>query len=532
MRYWNAWGCENSPYEVELDQGTLGFLQLFLGEATALGGKTLEQVAATVPPSRLPDHPLLNTDSRERVRHALGQSFPDSLAWVTGDIGVFPDAVAFPQNSEQVREILDLANRQGFTVIPYGGGTSVAGHINPLADDNPVLTLDMGQMNSLIALDRDSQIATIGAGANGPQVEALLNKEGYTLGHFPQSWELSTLGGWVATRSSGQQSLRYGRIEQLFAGGRIETLAGRLDIPTIPASSAGPDVREMILGSEGRMGVITEVCVRVTPLADNEQFQVVYFPSWEQGMKTCQALIQNKIQLSMLRLSNTLETLVHLFAGNGETAYADIDTALKAQGIGDSKVMMTFGVTGLDEQCKSAHALALQYCEDQGGVLDRFGFGEKWRHGRFSSPYLRTPFLQQGYAIDTMETALDWSRVPDAVERIEAAITQALAEEGEKVIAYTHLSHVYAQGSSVYTTYAFRCGDSNAETMARWHKVKSAGAQAIVDCGGTISHQHGVGFDHKNYLSAEKGELGIQAIQSLCDLFDRNGQMNPHKLLP
>jgi alkyldihydroxyacetonephosphate synthase len=169
----------------------------------------------------------------------------------SGNVNTFPDGVALPKSSEEVRELLDYASGKNLTVIPYGGGTSVVGHINPEQSETPVLTIDMGRMNSMLNIDIESQLATFGAGTPGPIVEKELKKHGYTLGHFPQSWELSTLGGWVASRSSGQQSLHYGRIENMFAGGRIETLKGTLDIPTIPASSAGPDIREMILGSEG-----------------------------------------------------------------------------------------------------------------------------------------------------------------------------------------------------------------------------------------------------------------------------------------
>ena len=188
------------------------------------------------------------------------------------------------------------------------GGTSVVGHINPEQSEKPILTIDMGKMNSMLSIDTESQLATFGAGTPGPIVEDELKKHGYTLGHFPQSWELSTLGGWVASRSSGQQSLHYGRIENMFAGGIIETLTGTMIIPTIPASSAGPDVREMILGSEGRIGIITEVTLRITPLPDTENFQVVFFPSWETGITAARELIQQRVALSMVRLSNPLET--------------------------------------------------------------------------------------------------------------------------------------------------------------------------------------------------------------------------------
>lgn len=534
MRLWNGWGNENSELLMELNSGLRNLLQALVGPATPLAEATLAQVVAKVPDSRAPAHPLITSDAEIRVRHARGQSLPDWLAMHSGDVDSFPDAVAFPESAEQVRELLCYARDNAIDVIPYGGGTSVVGHINPALSARPILTIDMSAMNTLIHLDRDSQLATFGAGTPGPEIEAQLQKEGYTLGHFPQSWELSTVGGWVASRSSGQQSLHYGRIENMFAGGSIETLAGTLEIPTIPASSAGPDIREMILGSEGRMGIITEVVVRVTPLPEQESFQVVFFPSWEIGLTAARELIQQRIALSMVRLSNPLETTSLLYMGAGEdvSGVVALETALAEKGIGAGKVMMTFGVTGSAQHCTFAKKMALDHCASLGGVADQAGLGDNWAHGRFRAPYLRDPLGSAGYAVDTMETAVDWSKVPQAVDNIESAIRSALADEGEQVHAYTHLSHVYGQGSSIYTTYLFRLGNSYQQALQRWEKLKSAGANQIVASGGTISHQHGVGRDHRDYLAAEKGALGLAAIHSVCQLFDPNGQMNPGKLLP
>jgi alkyldihydroxyacetonephosphate synthase len=310
MRRWNGWGDESTS--MDLPGNGLGFLEARIGKGRHLPDATLESVMQQVPVSRLPAHRLIQTDTEMRVRHARGQSLPDWLASRSGNLGVFPDGVAWPESSADVRELLDFCAARGIEVIPYGGGTSVAGHINPLASERPVLTLSLARMNTLMSLDKDSQIATFGAGTPGPLLESQLRAKGYTLGHFPQSFELSTVGGWVASRSSGQQSLRYGRIEQLFAGGRIETLRGTLDLPTFPASAAGPDLRELILGSEGRLGIITEVKVRVTPAAAKEQFYVVFFPDWERARTAARQLVQRKVPLSMLRLSNPVETETQL----------------------------------------------------------------------------------------------------------------------------------------------------------------------------------------------------------------------------
>jgi alkyldihydroxyacetonephosphate synthase len=531
-RRWNSWGNEDSDYTTELGENLRQVLEELIGPGTPLPEVTLEEVLRQVPQSRLPDHPLVSTDPEVRARHARGQSLQDWLAVRGGDFGVFPDGVACPESAEQVAELLRWAVAQDVVVIPYGGGTSVAGHINPEAGSRAVLTISMERMTALEFLDKESQLARFGAGTPGPMIESQLQAQGYTLGHYPQSWELSTVGGWVASRSSGQQSLRYGRIEQMFAGASLQTPVGVMELPTIPASSAGPDLREVIMGSEGRMGIITDVTVRVTPIAEQESFHVYFFPSWDQGMGAARQLVQDKTQLSMVRLSNALETTSLLNMGADADTVQALDTMLADKGQGEGRVMMTIGITGSALQCQ-ASMQQVELCFDKWQGVDlQLGLGERWEHGRFRAPYLREPLGMAGYAVDTMETAVDWVRVPKAMEAVEEAIRGALADEGEVVHVYSHLSHVYGQGSSVYTTYLFRYGDSYEATLARWRKVKEAGALQTIAQGGTISHQHGVGADHARYLPAEKGELGISVLHSLCRFFDPAQQMNPGKLLP
>lgn len=528
MRRWNGWGDEHNDFP--LKPSGLAFLRETLGRAQPLPDATLVSVAASVPPTRLAAHPLVDTSAETRLRHARGQSLPDWLAMRSGQFGVFPDGVAEPENAAQIRELLAWAVDQDAIVIPYGGGTSVAGHINPPASQRPVLTLSLARMNKLLALDPASQIARFGAGTAGPALERQLREQGYVLGHFPQSWELSTVGGWVASRSSGQQSLRYGRIEQLFAGGSVETLEGTLDIPTFPASSAGPDIREMVLGSEGRLGIISEVAVRVTPVPEHESFHVAFMPDWEGAVALVRALVQARLPLSMLRLSNAVETRTHLVLAGHENLVAWLERYLSLRGCGAGKCMMTFGITG--ERAASRRLLAdvLRRVRRAGGVNTGRMLGRKWEEARFRSPYLRHGLWEHGYVVDTLETAADWQRVPALVERIEAAIA-AQAGEGEGVHVFTHLSHLYPQGSSIYTTYVFRCSDSYEATLTRWRRMKTAACEAIVAGGGTISHQHGVGRDHAAWLAAEKGERGMAALAALTQHFDPQARLNPGCLL-
>ena len=523
MKHWRGWGPNEGETPKEITSGLRDLLKMLVGDPSPLPLATLNDILKTVPTSRLVNHALVDTDVESRLRHARGQSFPDWLAMRSGDINCFPDGVARPQSTDQVRELLIYAKKNNVRVIPYGGGTSVVGHINPDTAEHPVLTVDMGAMNSLIHLDEDSHLATFGAGATGPQIEQQLQQHGFTLGHYPQSWEFSTVGGWVASRSSGQQSLHYGRIEQLFAGAHLESFVGPLDLPAIPASAAGPDIREVILGSEGRMGILTEVTLRISPLPEQEHFKVVFLKSWDAGIALAKQLVQQRVALSMLRLSNPLETASQIAMHKNEHG--------SQPSVSLGHVMMTFAVTGSVQHCLGTLSAAHQMCANHDAIDDTTDMGQQWAAGRFQSPYLRDPLGNSGYAVDTMETAINWSSITASTARIERAISDALLDEGERVLAYSHLSHVYRQGSSIYTTYVFRLGSSYAQTQERWRKIKSAGASAIVACGGTISHQHGVGKDHRDYLGAEKGTLGIAAIHQLCTLFDPQGLMNPGTLV-
>ncbi|MEX6502493.1 FAD-binding oxidoreductase [Pseudomonas zhanjiangensis] len=529
MRRWNGWGDEATV--VELPAHGEAFLAELVGPGQRLADASLAQVLAKVPASRLAAHPLVSQDAEDRLRHARGQSLPDWLAMRSGEFGQFPDGVAFPETAEQIRSLMAWAKQQDAVLIPYGGGTSVAGHINPQAGERPILTLSLARMSKLIEVDEDSLIATFGPGASGPQVESQLRARGYTLGHFPQSWELSTLGGWVASRSSGQQSLRYGRIEQLFAGGKVETFAGTLEIPTFPASAAGPDLREVLLGSEGRFGIISEVKVRISRLAEQESFYAVFMPSWGEALRGIRMLAQARVPLSMLRLSNAIETRTQLALAGHPGQIALLEKYLALRGAGADKCMLTFGVTGNRRQNAASLKQAKRLLKGFGGVFSGTLLGKKWAQNRFRFPYLRHGLWAAGYAVDTLETATDWSNVDNLLNQVEASLRDGLAAEGERVHVFTHLSHVYGEGSSIYTTYVFRPGASYEQAMARWQTLKQAASRTIAENRGTISHQHGVGRDHAPYLAAEKGELGMAALQALSSHFDPEQRLVPGVLL-
>lgn len=531
MRRWNGWGDDSVTYP--LPSSAAAMLEAKVGPAAPPRDATPSEALAAVPPPRPLSHPLVKNDAVERLRHARGQSFPDWLALRTARIAAFPDGVAYPFSEADVAELIRFAAEAGATLIPYGGGTSVVGHVNPLPDDDrPVLTVDLSRMNRLLRLDDASRLATFGAGVAGPDLEAQLRARGYTLGHFPQSFEYSTLGGWIATRSSGQESLGFGRIEDLFAGGRLLTPSGALELPPFPASAAGPDLRHLVLGSEGRLGILTEATVRVTPLADCEPLAVhaLFFPDWKAAQAAVRQIAQARLPLSLVRLSTPAETETTLALAGHRRLIAALERMLALRKVGEGKCLLLLGCRGRSAVVKAACKEALHLAEKQEAVSVGRAFGKRWAKTRFRTPYLRNTLWEMGYGVDTLETAVVWKDVSSTVDAVEAALHAALVPFGERVHVFSHLSHVYPSGCSIYTTLIFRLAADPEETLARWQAMKTAASQAIVAAGGTISHQHGVGVDHMAYLQAEKGELGVALLRDAARRLDPAGIMNPGKL--
>ena len=530
MRRWNGWGDESTTYP--LPSAAERYLQERIGQGSRQPNAPLEGLLQVVPASRLPVHPAINTDPLERLLHARGQSLPDWIALRSGRIKTFPDGVAYPETDEQVRELLSFAQKQMVRVIPFGGGTSVVGHINPLPDFGPVLTIDLSRMNRLTGFDETSRLATIGAGAAGPWLEAQLQEHGYTLGHFPQSFELSTLGGWIATRSSGQQSYYYGRIEDVFAGGHVETLAGPLDLQPFPASAAGPDLRQVILGSEGRLGIITRAIVKVRPKPAFEAFYGAFFPDWESGILAVRELAQERAALSMARLSDAQETETTLALSGKGNLVAWAGRGMSLIGYGQERCLLVFGITGETGSARGVYRRTAKIIRRHGGLLAGQVIGKIWQKSRFRTPYLRNTLWEHGYALDTLETAVPWTEVQTSAHDIVENVQQALAEDNEPGMVFAHLSHIYETGASIYITYLFRRSQDPLETLAHWKKMKRSASEAILAHGGTISHQHGVGLDHAPYIGVEKGEVGIEMLGDLIKSTDPYELLNPGKLLP
>ena len=529
MRRWNGWGKEGITYP--LPPHALETLDRHLGKVNPSSDASLEAALNAIPTSRARGHPLVTTEPIERLRHARGQSLPDWIALRSGRVASFPDGIAYPTSDEEIRSLIGYAKENQLILIPYGGGTSVLGHINAPGDGIPSLILDMSRLNHGLAIDSISHLGTFEAGVCGPDLERFLSLQGFTLGHFPQSFEYSTLGGWIATRSCGQQSHYYGRIEDNFIGGHIETPIGPLDFPPFPASAAGPDLKQLFLGSEGRCGILTRAVMRIRPLPEVESFFGLFFPDWESGVEAVKSLAQADVSTSMLRLSDSQETEITMtFAGKASLTNV-ANRGLSLLGIRDQRCLLILGITGDRARAISSRKLALRICRNHGGIFTGSIIGRIWKKTRFTTPYLRNTLWDHGYALDTLETAVPWVNLRKMHSRVNAAITQACEDAGTRVLVFAHVSHVYHTGASLYFTYLYGRSPDPDQTLERWNRMKQAACEAILDSGGTISHQHGIGRDHAPYLEREKGPLGMKILDCVSGFCDPDAIMNPDVLI-
>ncbi len=528
MKRWNGWGEENITYPLKTSLKEM--LLEHIGEGKCSTTIPKEDILKHLPSSPLKDIPGISTSSVDRLYHCRGQSLPDWIELRFGRIRRFPDGVFYPTTEQEVAWIIKKAKEGGFCLIPYGGGTSVLGHINPIDPDRPIVTVSMERLQGLVDINEYNRCATFYSGTPGPGVEKDLKKWGYTLGHFPQSFEFSTLGGWVATKSSGQQSLGYGRIDNMFMGGRLNTPRGIIEVPSIPASAAGPDLKEMILGSEGRIGILSTVQVRISPLPEREVFAGFFLPSWEAGISVVKILVQESFFLSMLRLSNPKETKVHL-AMAGDKLKGLIVKYLKLRGLGGDVCLLVVGISGSKGRVKRTYRRVRRLVQKHKGISASTFIGRAWQKNRFKAPYLRNTLWEEGYAVDTLETCVPWDRIDKTMKDIEKALEMGLEEEGERVYVFSHLSHFYITGASIYTTYLYRIAPDFETTLARFERLKHKASMAILRNGGTISHHHGVGLDHKRYMDKEKTVIGMAVLRDLISSFDPYGIMNPGKLV-
>lgn len=476
--------------------------------APAIAADVLAALAAAVGE----DH--VRTDDETRRLRTRGKSTPDLLRARAGDLSDAPDAVVRPGTHDEVAAVLAIAVEHHLAVVPFGGGTSVTGGLVAAREGYAgVVSLDLVRMKRLVAVDHVSMTAVLEPGLRGPEAEALLAAEGMTLGHYPQSWEYASIGGFAATRSSGQSSAGYGRFDSLVVGLTVATPRGRLDLGSAPANAAGPDLRQLFLGSEGAFGVITAVTVRVRKLPEVKVYEGWRWPSFADGAAAMRTLAQTGLLPTVIRLSDESETAINL-----------ADPAAIG-GAGSAGCLMITGYEGDPAAVEAKRAAVSAVLVGLGGDNAGTAPGDKWSHGRFDAPYLRDSMLDAGVLVETLETATFWSNVERLYDDVKAALTGAL---GDPSIVLCHISHVYETGCSLYFTVAAK---EDADGLAQWTAAKTAASDAMIAAGATITHHHAVGTDHKPWYAQEVGPLGVSALRAVKADLDPTGILNPGVLL-
>ena len=462
----------------------------------------------------LGDEHVLTDDGARRLR-TRGKSTPDLLRARAGDLSDAPDAVVRPGDHDDVAAVLAYAVEHHLAVVPFGGGTCVTGGLAARREGYAgLLSLDLIRMKRLLSVDQVSMTATLEPGLRGPEAEALLAEHGLTLGHYPQSFQFATIGGFAATRSSGQSSAGYGRFDALVVGLSVATPTGRMDLGSAPANAAGPDLRQLVLGSEGAFGVITAVTVRVRKLPETKVYDGWRWPSFAEGAAAMRTLAQAGLLPTVIRLSDESETAINL-------ARPDEIGAEGASGC-----MMIAGYEGTPEAVAAKREAVTAVLTGLGGTNLGEEPGQSWAHGRFNAPYLRDSLLDVGVLVETLETATFWSNMDRLYADVKAALESSL---GQPSMVLCHISHVYETGCSLYFPVAAKESD---DPLAQWLAAKAAASDAMIAAGATITHHHAVGTDHKPWFAQEIGETGVRILRAVKAELDPTGILNPGVLVP
>ncbi|HET6910310.1 MAG TPA: FAD-binding oxidoreductase [Mycobacteriales bacterium] len=530
---WTSWASERPS----LTPAAQALLTEELGSLTPRRATALSD--AKVPPSRLSPHlqarlaaaagaEAVKVDDASRARHAGGQAYLDLVRRRHGDASAAPDAVVVPRDAATVQQVVEICSNERIAIVPWGGGTSVVGGLDPvLGTASAVVAIDLAQLNGLVRVDETSMLATFGPGVRTPAAEALLEPFGLTLGHVPQSFERATLGGYVVTRSAGQASTGVGRIDDLVAGLRMSTPSGELVLLPQAGSAAGPDLRRLVLGSEGTLGIVTEVTLRVHRRPQHRHYEGWMLRDWQTGLELLRRIAQEGPRPDITRLSDPKETEVSFtMSRSGGLMRSALGRYLRLRRVQEGCLLIT-GYEGSEADVGYRRDKVRALLRDVHAVSLGKPAGQAWEHSRFAAPALRDTLLDAGALAETLETAATWTRLPYVYDAVRAALQSTLG----RAVVGCHVSHLYSSGASLYfTVLASAQGDGEIE---QWSAAKAAVNDAIVAAGGTITHHHAVGTAHREHVTADLGgDLGVAMLRAVKAAVDPNNVMNPGKLLP
>jgi alkyldihydroxyacetonephosphate synthase len=549
MKWW-GWGHEGVAFTHE-DKPELGpYLQrhLFI-DVSRVSSPRVPFEGLAIPDPRLgPDlraaleaaagGEYVSTDGLDRLVHARGKSLRDLVRHRRGDIGRIPDVVVRPGGEDAVVAILRAAIDANAIVIPFGGGSNISGSLEPPdADGRAVVSVDLGRLDRVLAIDEDARLARVQTGAFGPALEEQLNARGWTLGHFPDSFAHSTLGGWIATRSSGMQSDKYGDVADLTRAVRVVMPGGVLASRPVPATSTGPSVREMILGSEGRLGIVTEATVQVHRVPVRRLILGYLFPNWAAGLAAMRDIAASEADASVTRVSDANETRFSFATRKAPTPLDRVKSRALAEFLRrrrafdlDVMCLSFIGYEGGEGHVRDQRRLVGRIVGRHGGVCIGSGPGELYDQKKFDTPYIRDYLLDRGALADVSETAAPWSLLPTVYANVVGAAEGAFSSLGVPGYIMCHLSHSYHSGACLYFTFAL-APSGKLDPLDEYGVVKSAIQRAFVDSGATLSHHHAVGTEHAEWLEQDISAPGVAMLRALFEGVDPGGHLNPGKIL-
>ncbi|MFC2074862.1 FAD-linked oxidase C-terminal domain-containing protein [Bdellovibrionota bacterium] len=474
-----------------------------------------------------------SVEKNDRLIHAYGKSYKDLIRIRALNVQNAPDVVFYPSNEEEINKILNLCSKNNIAIVPFSGGTDVVSGLDAEKGGKQfVASLDLTRLNKVLGLDETAHTITVEAGMYGVDLEKLLNSRGFTLGHFPQSFEYTTVGGWVATRAAGQNSTRYGKIEDIVVSLKMITPTGVIETAKAPAMACGPDMKQLLVGSEGVFGIISTCTLRVHALPETRDYFALLFPSFEKAAEASRLILQNGMKPAMVRVSDAEETEMMMAMRSKSTGFKKfvsffVSKHLQKKGykIPGSSIMM-IGLEGsARDNCNDRRRLRTILKGTQYFNLGRSA-GKSWLKDRFAQPYLRDRLLDNQMLVDTLETATTWDNIPELYNATCTAIKEACNKQGVNVGVYTHISHLYEVGASLY--FIIAANQTQSDPLKQWEEMKAAASNAIVKHSGVISHHHGIGIDHKSYLKRSECELAV--LRSVKKQLDPDGIMNPGKV--
>jgi alkyldihydroxyacetonephosphate synthase len=549
MKWW-GWGEDGVSFSHDDKPGFKPFLGKHLGidvDKTSAQPLAFDELDVPAPElsadlraalERAVGDEYVSDDPLDRVVHARGKSLRDLVRQRRGDLGRVPDVVVRPGDEQAVTGILSAALEADAVVIPFGGGTSISGSLEaPREETRTVISVDLGRMDRLLEIDETSRLARVQAGVYGPRLEEQLNARGWTFGHYPDSFTHSTLGGWIATRSSGMQSDRYGDIADSTRGLRVVTPAGLLNIRPVPSTSTGPSVREMVLGSEGRLGIICEATIHVRRLPQERTILGYLFPSWAASIAAMRDVAASEAAPSVTRVADPEETAFSFATKKASTLVDKAQSKAlqlfltKRKGFDLEQMCLGFiGYEGSERHVAAQRKAVGRIVSHHGGICIGSSPGELYDQKKFDTPYIRDYLLDRGVLGDVSETAAPWSALPALHAKATAAARQAFSDLGLRGYVMCHLSHSYHAGACLYFTFAFPPSGTR-DGLEEYGVVKAAVQQAFVDNGGTLSHHHAVGTEHAEWLEQDLSAPGVGMIKALFDGTDPGANLNPGKIV-